>query len=105
MQRNPRRGHRPLATVLVSERRIGGVREFVFSSTPPAPGAVPRPGAPLRALMTARAFSWTEDVPAANDPSIADVAGDPGGAGGEERDFRDFLRSVRQVYRTPRRRP
>ena len=105
MQRKQRRGHRPLATVLVSERRIGGVREFVFSSTPPASGAGPRPGQPLRAVMTARAFSWEGDVPAANDPSIGEGEARPVEGAGEERDFGDFLQAMRQVYRAPRRKP
>ena len=48
MQRRQRRGHRPLDTVLLSERRVGGVREFVFAPSDSPPETSRRPGRPLR---------------------------------------------------------
>lgn len=67
MQHSQRRGRRPLAVVLVSEHRNGGVREFVFSDAPLRRGADSGPPRLSRALMTARAFAWADDLPAAND--------------------------------------
>ncbi len=105
MQRNSRRGFRPLSTVLVSERRVGGIREFTFSDAQSGPrSGSAQPGQPLRALMSARAFSWSDDVPAANDASIEAVDAAPNAAGAEDRDFKQFLAGLRRVYRTPHRR-
>lgn len=67
MQRRQRRGHRPLDTVLLSERRVGGVREFVFAPSDSPPETSRRPGRPLRALLTSRAFSWVDEPPATDD--------------------------------------
>lgn len=91
MHDKQRRGRRAALTVLVSERHVPGGREFVFA---PAQSAPALPGQPLRALMTARAFSWGGDDPAANDPSMAD----DGPA--NDRDLAEFLIALRAVYRT-----
>ncbi len=103
MQRRQRRGRRPLDTILVSERRVGGVREFVFFPADAPPGERARPGRPLRALMTARAFSWADDPPVANDPSFGGGPEETAKVRAQERDFEDFLRALGRVYRAPRR--
>ena len=91
MHDKQRRGRRAALTVLVSERRVPGGREFVFAPVQPAQG---RPARPQHALMTARSFSWGEDVPAANDPSVTDDAA------ANDRDLAEFLLALRAVYRT-----
>jgi len=83
----------------VSERRNGGVREFVFSDAPLRRGADSGPPRLSRALMTARAFAWADDLPAANDASFAADANPIAAPTAPERDFDAFLRQVRQVYR------
>ena len=95
MQGKQRRGRRPIVTTLVSERRIPGGREFIFTSQDPQQGQEPRSG---RALQTARAFSW-EDAPAANASRVA-----PGTVArtGEE-GYAQFLQALRKVYRAKRR--
>ena len=95
MQGKQRRGHRPIVTTLVSERRIPGGREFIFTSTDPEEGPETRSG---RALQTARAFSW-EDAPAANDATRAPGKPEPM----DEADYAQFLRGLRSVYRAKRR--
>ncbi len=95
MQGKQRRGHRPIVTTLVSERRIPGGREFIFTSTDPEEGPETRAG---RALQTARAFSW-EDAPAANDATCAPGKPEPM----NEADYAQFLRGLRSVYRAKRR--
>lgn len=97
MQGKQRRGRRPMVTTFVSERRVPGGREFVFSSTDPVQG---RDARPARALQTGRAFSWEGDAPAANDTSIAPGQAVPD----QEHDYLMFLRGLRGVYRAPRRR-
>ena len=101
MHGKQRRGHRPIVTTLISERRVPGGREFVFSSTDPGPALDARPG---RALQTARAFSWQGDEPAANDPRITPSKPASQLAEHLEADFSLFLRGLRGVYRAPRRR-
>lgn len=106
-----RRGRRPLVTVLVSERRLPGGREFVFA---PARPGVPSRGAPMRATLSVRAFSWAGDG-AANDAAFAGRAGAPGtptaagapildGAPRDDVALADVLAGLRRVYRTPPRR-
>ena len=110
MQGKQRRGRRAIVTTLVSERRIPGGREFIFTSTDPEQGPETQSG---RALQTARAFSW-EDAPAANDATRA--PGKPGPMNEEpmneepmneepmnEADYAQFLRGLRSVYRAKRR--
>jgi hypothetical protein len=95
MQGKQRRGHRPIVTTLVSERRIPGGREFIFTSIDPEEGPETRSG---RALKTARAFSW-EDAPAANDATRSPGKPQPA----DEADYAQFLRGLRSVYRGKRR--
>ena len=95
MQGKQRRGRRPIVTTLVSERRIPGGREFIFTSTDPEQGPETQSG---RALQTARAFSW-EDAPAANDATRASGKPEPT----DEADYTQFLRALRSVYRAKRR--
>ena len=95
MQGKQRRGRRPIVTTLVSERRIPGGREFIFTSHDPQQDQEPRSG---RALQTARAFSW-DDAPAANDPGLTPVQAAPTG----EEDYTQFLQALRKVYRAKRR--
>lgn len=90
MHDKQRRGRRPITTDLVSERRIPGGREFVFAPRQREPAL---PGRPLRAQMTARAFSWREEEVAANDPSVRDESAT------NDQEFAEFLRALRAVYR------
>ena len=99
MQGNQRRGRRPIVTTLISEHRVPGGREFLFSSCDPGQDTAPQS---RRALQTARAFTWQDDLPASNDPAItpghlADRQANP-----PEADFSLFLRALRGVYRAPR---
>ena len=89
MQGKQRRGRRPIVTTLVSERRIPGGREFIFTSIDPEEGQETRSG---RALKTARAFSW-EDAPAANDATRSPGKPQPA----DEADYAQFLRGLRSV--------
>lgn len=126
-----RRGRRPIVTVLDSERRFPGGREFRFA---PAQQGEQVRRAPLSATMTARAFAWRDDD-AANDASFApsgagaaneasrvpsnrgpanapalsaaqDVApetrGVENGAPRDDTALADLLRDLRRVYRAPR---
>jgi len=115
-----RRGRRPIVTVLVSERRLPGGREFVFALALPR---VPSRGAPMRATLSARAFAWAGDE-AANDAQFvgrtgAPVVGDAPlaaaasfvgdtpilhGAPRDDGALADVLAGLRRVYRTPSRR-
>lgn len=87
MQRT-RRGVRPIATVLVTDRKIAGGREFTFRK----PDEAEPDNRPMTAVRTTRAFCWGPD--AANEASVEPEAGPV-----SDKDLSVFLKHLHVAYK------